>query len=242
MIAGAIDFGFGMILGPAIGRGGAGTTAFAGIVAIFGVKASLTDIAESRGPEQMVKAGCFALNLVGGVAGAKAAQSWVDKFLTTPAGRRFLRHLRRFLLDESSLGRGWGRVRSTAFPNRVPFDRYAVIQGFQDHHIISDKNTLTKLHELLELAGFDLQSRKNKMFLPTNESLHPTRSIHLGRHRTEVSRNLAEQMDQIVEVGKQLEWTIEQYNEALRALVSQERQLLRSGHRALNKNMRPWAE
>lgn len=36
-------------------------------------------------------------------------------------------------------------------------------QGFQDHHILSDKNNLTKNHELLELTGFDLQKRQNKI-------------------------------------------------------------------------------
>lgn len=30
-------------------------------------------------------------------------------------------------------------------------------QGFQDHHIISDKNKLTKNHELLDGTGYNLQ-------------------------------------------------------------------------------------
>ncbi|MFG0576641.1 AHH domain-containing protein [Shewanella sp. yb_14] len=121
------------------------------------------------------------------------------------------------------------------------FDRETITDGFQDHHIISDKNKLTRNHELLDLAEFDLQKRQNKIFLPTDESLHPTRSIHRGRHTTQVSRNLAEQMDAVVEVGKQQGWTKPQYRKALDSIISQERQLLRSGHRALNKNQRPWA-
>ncbi|WP_420490272.1 AHH domain-containing protein [Neobacillus drentensis] len=36
-------------------------------------------------------------------------------------------------------------------------------QGFQEHHIISDKNKLTKNHELLDEAGYDLQSRNNSV-------------------------------------------------------------------------------
>lgn len=114
-------------------------------------------------------------------------------------------------------------------------------QGFQDHHIISDKNKLTKNHELLDAAGYDLQSRNNKMFLPTNESLHPTRSIHKGRHTNSVSENLANQMDEVLEYGRANGWTQQQYNDALRGIISGERQLLRDGSRALNKNKRPWA-
>jgi len=132
-----------------------------------------------------------------------------------------------------------GALVHNSCPAKTPFDRRAVTQGFQDHHIISDKNALTANHELLDLAGFDLQSRANKLFLPTDAALHPTRSIHLGRHRTSVSRNLAEQMDQIVEIGRQQSWSQEQYLGALRSMISEERQLLKAGDRALNKNMRP---
>lgn len=122
------------------------------------------------------------------------------------------------------------------------FDRNAITEGFQDHHILSDKNRLTQNHDLLDLAGFDLQTRQNKIFLPTAEYLHPTRSIHSGRHTTQVSRNLAEQMDTVAEVGKQQGWSQQQYQQALDAIISQERQLLKSGERALNVNQRPWAQ
>jgi hypothetical protein len=80
------------------------------------------------------------------------------------------------------------------------------------------------------------------MFLPTDGALHPTRSIHLGRHRASVNRNLAQQMDQVLEFGLQNSWTRPQYNQALRGIIWQERQLLRAGDRALNVNARFWAE
>jgi hypothetical protein len=111
-------------------------------------------------------------------------------------------------------------------------------EGFQDHHIISDKNPLTKDHELIDLAEFDLQSATNRIFLPTEPGLHPTRSIHSGRHYSEVSRDLARQMDEAVMVGKQHNFSVQQYNKALRELISAERQELRSGRRRLNKNSR----
>ncbi len=115
-------------------------------------------------------------------------------------------------------------------------------KGFQDHHIVSDKNVLTKNHELLDLAEFNLQSRANKIYLPKDGGLHPTRSIHNGKHRTSVSQNLADQMSEVVDVGRQNGFTPVQYDQALRAIISEERQLLRSGQRALNKHHRPGAQ
>jgi RHS repeat-associated protein len=126
-------------------------------------------------------------------------------------------------------------------PNRN-FNRAAAVNGFQDHHIISDKNALTKNHELLSLAGFNLQSRGNKIFLPTDPSFHPTRSIHIGRHNNSVSARLAEQMDAVVMYGRQNGWGQAEFNQALHGIIAQERSLLRSGARALNINRRPGAQ
>ncbi|WP_269431266.1 AHH domain-containing protein [Paenibacillus algorifonticola] len=106
---------------------------------------------------------------------------------------------------------------------------------------MSDKNN-AKNHALIKAAGYDLHSRNNKMFLPTDGTLHPTRSIHKGKHAKKVSENLARQMDEVLQHGKDNNWSQQQYNDALRDLVSKERQLLRDGSRALNKNKRAWAK
>lgn len=114
-------------------------------------------------------------------------------------------------------------------------------QGFQDHHIISDKNKATKDHELLEKANFNLDSRANKMFLPKEEHLHPTRALHQGRHLNSVSEELATKMTNIVEKGKKENWSTAQYNQALQGLLKKERVELKAGDIVLNKNKRPWA-
>lgn len=98
---------------------------------------------------------------------------------------------------------------------------------FQDHHIISDKNRLTEDHELIGLPELDLHVRSNKIFLPRDASLHPTRSIHNCRQRISVSKSLARQMDTIVEVGKRLGWNKGQYQNALKFLLKNERSILR---------------
>ncbi|WP_288846685.1 RHS repeat-associated core domain-containing protein [uncultured Citrobacter sp.] len=114
-------------------------------------------------------------------------------------------------------------------------------KGFQEHHIISDKNGLTKNHPLLQAAGFDLQKMQNKIFLPTKGSLHATRSIHKGRHLKKVSENLASKMNEAYRYGQKNGWTQKDYRKALDKIVADERAALKSGKRALNKNRRPWS-
>ncbi|EDT2963755.1 type IV secretion protein Rhs [Salmonella enterica subsp. enterica] len=114
-------------------------------------------------------------------------------------------------------------------------------KGFQEHHIISDKNKLTKNHPLLQAAGFDLQKMKNKIFLPTDGSLHKTRSIHSGKHLNDVSKNLADQMDVVYSRGQREGWSQAEYSKALDEIVANERAFLKSGERALNKNKRSWS-
>ena len=46
-------------------------------------------------------------------------------------------------------------------------------------------------------------------------------------------------MDKIVNKGKAEGWGQDQYKAALREMLAEERQALRSGKRALNKNQRP---
>jgi hypothetical protein len=122
------------------------------------------------------------------------------------------------------------------------FDRAAAIKGFQDHHIISHTNPLTRDHPLIKLAGFDLESRSNKVFLPKDEASHPTRSIHNGRHKIAVMLDIKTRMDEIVDIGKSKGWSQAKYKAELEAMLSEVRQDLKAGHVPLNKHMRPWAD
>lgn len=122
------------------------------------------------------------------------------------------------------------------------FDRTAATRGFQDHHIISHTNQLTKDHALLKLAGFDLESRSNKIFLPTGDSLHNTRSIHRGRHTEEYHAYVSRRMDEIVEQGRMEGWAQAEYRAALDMLLADARRELKAGTVPLNKHARPWAD
>ena len=179
-----------------------------------------------------------AFALPGAIQGAKLVYGYAGRGLTQMAGRAAAKRAARLAAKEGAQETCEGLVKRSAGSG---FNRRAVLEGFHEHHIISYTNRYTKNHDLLDLAGFNLHSRKNKIFLPTRESLHPTRSLHLGRHRNAVSKRIAKKMDKIVLLGKRQGWTQQRYNAALRRMLSKERQALKSGARALNKNCRPWS-
>jgi hypothetical protein len=111
---------------------------------------------------------------------------------------------------------------------------------FQEHHIISDKAKATRDHPLLSLAGLNLQSKENKMLLPTRAGAMTSttkRSIHEGRHLGSVNDSLAALMDKQVEKGMQLGWNQSQYREALLKIINQERKALKLGERMLRTGL-----
>ena len=124
----------------------------------------------------------------------------------------------------------------------VAFNRMQATRGFQDHHIASNKNSSTRNHDLWKLAGIDINSRTNKIYLPTKAEQHPTRSIHNGRHTNSYSETIAKQMNSIVRQGKAANWTPDQYRAATRQAFAEIRQGLRSGTIGLNKVHRPHAK
>lgn len=121
------------------------------------------------------------------------------------------------------------------------FNRTEMTRGFQEHHIVSHSNDATKNNQLFQLAGIDINSRVNKIFLPKDPSLHETRSIHSGRHTNSYSEKVKWQMDDLVRQGQAADWTKEQYRAATRTLLSELRQEFRAGNIGLNVHHRPWA-
>jgi hypothetical protein len=110
---------------------------------------------------------------------------------------------------------------------------------FQQHHIISHTNDATKNHPLWQASGINPHSRVNIMLLPTKKGANVTstkRALHTGRHTNQVSENLAEKMNTVMEIGKQKGWTQPQYADIMRKIMSEERQLLKTGARNLYKS------
>jgi hypothetical protein len=58
----------------------------------------------------------------------------------------------------------------------------------------------------------------------------------------EIERQLKQKMTDVIEQGNRHNYTQEQYRAELKDIIQQERKILKSGHRALNKNKRNWAD
>lgn len=114
--------------------------------------------------------------------------------------------------------------------------------GFQDHHIFTNKTEAVRDHAIWAAAGIVPDSRVNKILLPVAGVLHPTRSIHRGRHTVALIQGQKATLDAIYSFGNAAGWKQPQYNAALVQALKAERSLLQGGHRALNKNARAWAE
>lgn len=116
------------------------------------------------------------------------------------------------------------------------FNRDIDRQKFQSHHIV---HQASKGHQLLAAAGFNIHSNANRIFLPTHESHHPTRTIHRGGHTKETRQAIESKMTKIFETGQAQNWSQSQYRDRLRTMLSESRQELRAGRVALNSKCRP---
>jgi hypothetical protein len=121
-------------------------------------------------------------------------------------------------------------------------NRVKAVKYTQRHHILHQK---LGNHELFSKAGMDVEHALNRMILPTKKGagLSTTkRSIHEGRHLKKVERYLERKMDDAAREGFQNNWDQTQYKKALKRIIREERALLKTGERKLNKNHRPWAK
>jgi A nuclease family of the HNH/ENDO VII superfamily with conserved AHH len=94
-----------------------------------------------------------------------------------------------------------------------------------------------KKHPLWQKAGMTVEDRMNKMLLPTTEGTKYTttsRTVHQGRHNVDVKRQLEDQMNKVLRDGERLNFTQEQYKEALETIIRKEGQSLMKGERVLN--------
>ena len=106
---------------------------------------------------------------------------------------------------------------------------------FQIHHIISNKHKATKDHDLWKKSGINPDD--HVMFMPTKKGKKVTttyRGLHQGRHDDAISREHAKRMNKIIDEGRINNWRQEQYKDAFKKLLREERKKLKDGEVKLN--------
>ena len=104
------------------------------------------------------------------------------------------------------------------------------IEDYQLHHVIPKS---MEEHPAIKAAGFDVHKPSNLIYLPTEEGIHPTRSIHKGWNKGHKEYNdyIKEQLEDIWDKGKDGKWTQQQFRDAIEELRRETRLELRNGSR-----------
>lgn len=136
--------------------------------------------------------------------------------------------------------------------------------AFQDHHLIPHTHEKHHVIGMAAKAGFHINSRANKMLLPTTSRLKKadyrrtvtknlpvgkaparwqqnlSRSVHNGYDRFHKSRNeqWKRKLDKVASLGKRKGWRPKQYMAAVERMVARERQGLRSEQIQVNRDTR----
>jgi len=83
-----------------------------------------------------------------------------------------------------------------ASPHRIKRSKYGkLVSQWQVHHVIPKR---FKGHALFSRINFDLENIINKVELPSDTGLHPTASIHRGRHFAEYGDEIHDELDRIL--------------------------------------------
>ena len=107
-------------------------------------------------------------------------------------------------------------------------------EGLQWHHIIPNKAGGLRDHNVLKLAGYNIESVRNYILLPTHESYHDTRQVHFGNHVKAYNELIRKKLNAIELKGEEKGWTKEQYLDAVRSFVQQIRHELKNSLLKLN--------
>lgn len=104
--------------------------------------------------------------------------------------------------------------------------------GYQRHHIVPQQ---LKRHPALAMTGFDPEKYRNKIALPVEAGIHPTRTVHRGMHRAEYTQKFERVLDSVALQIRRGILTPEEGRKLIETAVSRERQDLRTGATSLNK-------
>ena len=110
------------------------------------------------------------------------------------------------------------------------YDNMPKMDDYQLHHIIPRSKSI---HPAIVAAGFDVNSSNNLIYLPKEEGIHKTRSIHNGWDKGYADYNdyIQEELDKISDKAKNAKksWTQQDYANEINELIKKTRKALRKG-------------
>jgi RHS repeat-associated protein len=105
-------------------------------------------------------------------------------------------------------------------------------QGFNRHHIIPQS---LRNHPILQKLGFDVDTVKNSIALPTSRDKHPTRSLHSGSHVKPYTERFRKLLDGVHSDVRNGQVSARQARARIEGEISAVRKELREGRLKLNK-------
>ena len=102
------------------------------------------------------------------------------------------------------------------------------LEGYQLHHVIPKS---MPEHPTIKAAGFDVNKPSNLIYLPIEDGIHSTRSIHNGWNKAHVNYNadIKQKLNDLVKFGNADRWGRQQYLDAIESLREETRLGLRKG-------------
>lgn len=84
-------------------------------------------------------------------------------------------------------------------------------KGYERHHIIPYEH---RNHEIFKITGMDVNNATNMVYLPVDESIHPTKAVHYefelnGKPHAEYNALMGRELDNLLERSKVEGWTLE---------------------------------
>ena len=103
------------------------------------------------------------------------------------------------------------------------YDNMPKMDDYQLHHIIPKSKSI---HPAIVAAGFDVNSSNNLIYLPKEEGIHKTRSIHNGWDKGHADYNdyIQEELDKISDKAKNAKksWTQQDYANEINELIKKQ--------------------
>lgn len=106
--------------------------------------------------------------------------------------------------------------------------------GWQEHHIIPKMKRFSE-HPLVKRSGLNINSKLNKMSLPSKRELDPLKTLHRGKPDEKALRRLMQELNDAESIAKRESWSQQRSLEEIKKIIAKESEGLNSGKFHLNQ-------